>query len=288
MDQLLVERKLVPSRQAAQAAILEGRVRVDGRVARKAGERVRADAGLELLEGEPWVSRGGRKLAGALERFRLDVRGTVCADVGASTGGFTDVLLHGGAARVYAVDVGRGQLAWRLRSDPRVVVLEGVNARYLGRREIPEPLDLAVVDVSFISLAKVLPALVPLLRPGGRLLALVKPQFEAGPRQVGKGGVVRDPGVHRRVLAAVDEAAAALGLGAEGLTWSPVTGASGNIEFFVLWRQGGEGRLDPARVEALVAEAHRRLRPRREEGATDGGGASSRHLDPGPGAGGGG
>ncbi|MDI3317435.1 MAG: TlyA family RNA methyltransferase [Bacillota bacterium] len=281
MDQLLVERKLVPSRQAAQVAILEGRVRVDGRTARKAGERLPPGAVLEVLPGERWVSRGGKKLAGALADFGLEVGGTVCADVGASTGGFTDVLLQGGAARVYAVDVGHGQLAWRLRNDPRVVVREGVNARYLGREEIPEPLDLAVVDVSFISLAKILPALVPLLGTEGSVVALVKPQFEAGPDQVGKGGVVRDPAVHRRVLAQVDEAAAALGLGAEGLTFSPVTGPSGNIEFFVLWRRGAAGRLGPERIAGVVAEAHRRLGRRRGGGDADGAGdASSRDLDP--------
>lgn len=230
LDVLLVERGLFPTRARAQAAILAGLVRVDGRPARKAGEAVRPDARVEVLaDPVPYASRGGLKLAHALDRFGVDPAGRVAIDVGASTGGFTDVLLRRGARRVYAVDVGYGQLAWSLRQDPRVVVMERTHILRLERESLPEPPDLATVDVSFISLRKVLPKVDRLLDPPGEILALVKPQFEAGRAQVGKGGVVRDPEVHCRVLEEVAQAAQQVGLGVWGITPSPILGAEGTI-----------------------------------------------------------
>ncbi len=190
----------------------------------------------------PWASRGGIKLAHALDHFRIDPAGAVCLDIGASTGGFTDVLLARGAARVYAVDVGRGQLAWKLRQDPRVVVLEGVNARYLTSSETPEPVGLITCDVSFIGLETVLPAPLTLAAPGAALVALIKPQFEAGRENVGKGGVVRDPEVRREVCERIrDWLAAQPGWGVLGLTESPITGADGNVEHFIAARHEGHG-----------------------------------------------
>ncbi len=256
-----------PSRERARAAILAGLVEVDGRVETRAGRRVPQGASLAVRGPDhPYVGRGGVKLAGALDTLGLNPRGLVCLDVGASTGGFTDCLLQRGAARVYAVDVGRGQLAWRLRRDPRVVVREGINARRLGREHVPEPVDLAVVDVSFISLTKILPAVVPLLTPAGRLLALVKPQFEAGREKVGRGGVVRDPAVHREVLLLVLAAAEPLGLRLLGLTPSVLRGDRGNVEFFVLWERGAEpaggaggGARDRAGADAAADGGARRL-----------------------------
>jgi 23S rRNA (cytidine1920-2'-O)/16S rRNA (cytidine1409-2'-O)-methyltransferase len=243
LDQLLVHRGLFPSRERARRAVMAGTVRVDGRRVDKPGTAVAEPCELTLAApGEPFASRGGRKLAGALDHFiaafpALDPAGAVCLDVGASTGGFTDCLLSRGAVRVYAVDVGYGQLDLRLRRDPRVVVMERVNARYLAPADVAEPCDLATVDVSFISLTKVVPALVPLLRPGGHLLALVKPQFEAGRGVVGKGGVLRDEEVRRRVVGDCAAALAALGLEGLGVTDSAVTGASGNREAFALLRR---------------------------------------------------
>lgn len=237
LDQHLVAQGLAPSRAKAQAMIMAGLVKVDGRVAHKAGTAVPAGAVVEVEGPEhPYVSRGGLKLAGALDHFGLDPAGWRCLDVGASTGGFTDCLLQRGAARVVAVDVGYGQLAWKLRQDPRVECLERVNVRHLPDHLAPGPFDLIVVDVSFISLTLVTPPLVPRLAPGGRLLAMVKPQFEAGREQVGSGGVVRDEAVQQ---ACVDKVAAHLeGLGLEvlGRCPSPVTGPKGNQEHFVLAR----------------------------------------------------
>jgi 23S rRNA (cytidine1920-2'-O)/16S rRNA (cytidine1409-2'-O)-methyltransferase len=237
LDQLLVARGVAPSRERARALVLAGRVEVDGRTVTKPGTLVAAEATVTLVEPDhPYVSRGGLKLAHALERFAIPVAGRVALDIGASTGGFTDVLLRRGARTVVALDVGRGQLDWRLRTDPRVVVIEGVNARTLTPEQLPPALrhvDLVTIDVSFISLRLILPVVPPLLAPGADVVALVKPQFEAGPREVGRGGVVRDPQVHQRVLDEVTAAADRVGLRRIGLEPSPIPGAEGNREFFV-------------------------------------------------------
>lgn len=235
LDQLLVDRGLVDSRSRAQALVMAGLVFSGERRLDKAGQQVADDLALEVRgQDHPWVSRGGLKLAHALAEFAIDPDGAVAVDVGASTGGFTDVLLTHGAARVYAVDVGHGQLAWKLRSDSRVVVLEKTNARHLTGEQIPEPIDLVVCDASFISLRTVLPAALGLARPGARLAALIKPQFEAGRSQVGKGGVVRDPMVHETVCADIRTWLDATGQWrVDGLTRSPITGPEGNVEFLI-------------------------------------------------------
>jgi 23S rRNA (cytidine1920-2'-O)/16S rRNA (cytidine1409-2'-O)-methyltransferase len=237
-DQLLVDRGLVESRAKAQALILAGLVFSGERKIDKAGQALAEDAPLEVRGREhPWVSRGGVKLAHALDRFGWDVAGAVALDVGASTGGFTDVLLQRGAAKVFAVDVGTNQLAWKLRNDPRVVVHEQTNARYLTAAVVTEPVDLVVCDASFISLAKVLDTALDFARPGARLVALVKPQFEAGRDEVGKGGVVRDPAVHERVCAAAAAWVASRGWTVEGIEPSPITGPEGNVEFLLAARK---------------------------------------------------
>ena len=238
LDQLLVERGLAPSRARAQSLILAGLVRVEGVLADKAGRAVAADASVEVVAADhPWVSRGGVKLAAALDAFGVSPAGKRCLDVGASTGGFTHVLLERGAAQVVALDVGRGQLDWRLRQDPRVVVKEGVNARYVAREELPGPFGLITVDVSFISLRLVLPALVQLLFEGGDLVVLVKPQFEAGRTQVAKGGVVRDPAVREGAIEGVLAAAGELGLECVARIPSPIPGPAGNVEELAHLRQ---------------------------------------------------
>jgi len=233
-DKLLVERGLVETRAKAQALIMAGKVfSADRRIA-KAGDLVAEDAPLEVKgQDHPWVSRGGLKLAHALAHFALDPKGAVAIDVGASTGGFTDVLLTNGAAKVHAVDVGHGQLAWKLRNDPRVIVHEQTNARYLTPEIVTEPVDIIVCDASFIGLAKVLEAPLKLARPGATLVALVKPQFEAGRAEVGKGGVVRDPSVHERVCAEVKAWVESQDWTVLGLTPSPITGPEGNVEFLL-------------------------------------------------------
>jgi 23S rRNA (cytidine1920-2'-O)/16S rRNA (cytidine1409-2'-O)-methyltransferase len=234
LDRLLAERGLAPTRQRAAALIIEGKVRVDGQRARKAGQTVAPDARVEVLEEhEAYVSRGGIKLAGALDFFCLSVAGLVAMDVVATTGGFTDCLLQRGVRRVYAVDVGYGQLAWKLRQDQRVVAIERTNVRYLTREEVPEPVDLATIDTSFISLTKVIPRVVEFLKEGGRLLALIKPQFEVGRGLVGKGGVVREPGLHQRVVSELECFCRDQGLAVEGVTESPLLGPKGNREFFL-------------------------------------------------------
>jgi 23S rRNA (cytidine1920-2'-O)/16S rRNA (cytidine1409-2'-O)-methyltransferase len=255
LDVLLSQRGLAESRERAKALILAGKVRVAGQVVSKAGVRVPVDAELTVEEPPPYVSRGGIKLAAALEAFALDVTGKVVADVGASTGGFTDCLLQGGAARVYAIDVGYGQLAWKLRQDRRVVVMERVNARYL--EHLPERVELVTADVSFISLTVVLAAALGWLKPRADVVALVKPQFEAGRHQVGKGGVVRDPQVHRQVLEKVTAWGASNGLAARGIMASPITGPAGNVEFFIHWSWGrGEGQLELERaIDACLVGA---------------------------------
>ncbi len=252
LDVLLVERGLAESRTQAQRLIRAGLVRVRGQVADKPGPQVATNVEITLQARPRFVSRGGEKLKAALARFGLDVTGAVAADVGASTGGFTDCLLQHGACRVYAIDVGYGQLAWRLRNDPRVVVMERTNARYL--ESLPEPVDLVTVDVAFISLGLILPAAVRWLNPDGQVVALIKPQFEAGRREVGKGGVVRDPKVHRRVLERVVSIAAELGLGLCGLMPSPLRGPAGNVEFLGWWEMGAKGLEAEAAIAACMTE----------------------------------
>lgn len=234
LDHLLVERGLVASRTEAQRLIRAGKVRVAGQMISQPGTLVPTEAPVTLAARPRFVSRGGEKLEAALIGFGLDVQGQVAADVGASIGGFTDCLLQRGAARVYAIDVGYGQLDWQLRRDPRVVVMERTNARYL--EQLPETVHLVTIDVSFISLRLILPQVVQWLRPHGQVIALVKPQFEAGRRDVGKGGVVRDPAVHRRVIEEVIRAADALGLTLHGLMVSPLPGPAGNREFLGWWK----------------------------------------------------
>jgi 23S rRNA (cytidine1920-2'-O)/16S rRNA (cytidine1409-2'-O)-methyltransferase len=238
LDAALLDRGLVASRERARALILAGQVTVDGQVVSKAGAPVAADARVELVTPDhPYVSRGGVKLAGALDAFAIDPSGRRALDVGASTGGFTDVLLQRGAASVIALDVGHGQLDWRLRNDPRVVVREGVNARALTAEDVPRQVDLVTIDVAFISIRYILSALPPFLVPGADIVALVKPQFEADRGQVGKRGIVSDPAVHREVIARVTEAADALGLKRLAMAPSTITGATGNQEFFLHLRQ---------------------------------------------------
>jgi 23S rRNA (cytidine1920-2'-O)/16S rRNA (cytidine1409-2'-O)-methyltransferase len=274
LDLLLLQRDLAASRQQAQALILAGRVSVGGQPVDKPGTRVSRDVEVTVEEALPYVSRGGFKLAAALDAFELDVGGWIVADVGASTGGFVDCLLQRGAARVYAIDVGYGQLAWSLRQDSRVVVMDRTNARYL--ESLPEPVNLVTVDASFISLRLLLPVIEGWLRPaepkyapqpdpkgfrkplgsgwGGQIIALVKPQFEAGREQVGKGGVVRDPAVHRQVLEGLIDWAALRAWGLQGLIRSPVTGPAGNVEFLAHWVPGSAAGVDPSLAIAACVE----------------------------------
>jgi 23S rRNA (cytidine1920-2'-O)/16S rRNA (cytidine1409-2'-O)-methyltransferase len=261
LDKLLVERGLAETREKAQALILAGLVRVNGAPAAKAGAQVAAGADIEVTGHEhPYVSRGGVKLEAALREFGLDPSGWRCLDIGASTGGFTDCLLQHGAARVFAVDVGYGQLAWRLRQDPRVTAIERTNIRTLDPAAIGPPAHLIVMDVSFISLRLVLRNAVRFLAPGGFVLALVKPQFEAGREQVGKGGRVTDPAIHRQVLDEVEREGEALGLKPRGRMVSPLPGKkSANVEFFLLWALEGGAR----------SEARAAAEPSPEAGQTD-------------------
>ncbi len=235
LDQLLVERGLAPSREKARAFILAGQVLVNGQKVDKAGHAVSSDARVELLETPRYVGRGGLKLEAALQHFGIVVDGKTCLDVGASTGGFTDCLLQHGAARVYAIDVGTGQLDWKLRNDPRVVVREQFNARYLSSSEVPETIGLAVADVSFISITLILPAIAPLLAGDAEMVILVKPQFELERQQVGKGGIIRDPALHQQACRRVEEAVQRLGF-QTAIIPSPVLGAEGNREFLLYAR----------------------------------------------------
>jgi len=247
LDRLLVERGLVESRAKAQALIRAGRVYVGKKRLDKPGTLVPEDAPIEVEKGPKYVSRGGEKLAAALRAFGINPAGKVCLDIGASTGGFTDCLLQHGAAKVYALDVGKGLLHWKLRNDPRVVVKEGINARYLRPEDVGQPVDLVTVDVSFISLRLVLPPLVDIVRPEGDVIALVKPQFEAGKEKVGKGGVVRDPSVHREVIVEIVRfAEERLHWSVAGAIRSPLLGPAGNVEFFLhlLPRAGHSRPLD--------------------------------------------
>jgi 23S rRNA (cytidine1920-2'-O)/16S rRNA (cytidine1409-2'-O)-methyltransferase len=234
LDVLVTERGLTPSRERARAVILAGQVTVDGQVVSKAGAPVSAESRVELIQPDhPYVGRGGLKLAHALDTFAVAVEGREALDIGASTGGFTDVLLRRGAVRVVALDVGHGQLDWGIRNDPRVVVIEGRNARFLSPQDLPGPVDLVVIDVSFISLALILPQVPAALRAGADVIALVKPQFEAGRDEVGRKGVVRDPDVRVRAIERVTAGAAAVGLARVAMTPSPITGAEGNQEFLL-------------------------------------------------------
>jgi 23S rRNA (cytidine1920-2'-O)/16S rRNA (cytidine1409-2'-O)-methyltransferase len=241
-DVALVERGLVESRAKAQALIMAGKVFAGERKLAKPGEAVADDQGLEVRgQDHPWVSRGGLKLAHALAAFGLDPSGLACLDIGASTGGFTDVLLQSGAARVYAVDVGHGQLAWKLRNDPRVVVLERTNARTLSAEQVPEPIDLLVCDASFIGLEVLLPAPLRLMKPRATMAVLIKPQFEVGKDRVGKGGVVRDPALHDEVCARIGAwVNAQPGWKVEGVVESPITGPEGNKEFLLAARRDSD------------------------------------------------
>ncbi len=261
LDVLLVERGLVDLRELGRRLIMAGEVLINGLPAVKPGERVSVDAELVLKARPRFVSRGGDKLAAALERFHVEPAGWVCADVGASTGGFTDCLLQAGAEKVYAIDVGHGQLAWKLRSDPRVVVMERVNVRYLA--DVPEPFQLVTIDVSFISLRLIFPVVHGWLAAGGQVIALIKPQFEAGRADVGKGGVVRDATIHGRVLDEVLSQARGAAYGVRGVIPSPLRGPAGNVEFLAWLDATNTRRLDdlPAAIEAAVAEAHTDLDP---------------------------
>jgi 23S rRNA (cytidine1920-2'-O)/16S rRNA (cytidine1409-2'-O)-methyltransferase len=239
IDKLLVERGFAESRTRAQAMVMAGVVLVNEQRVDKPSEQFLLNAQIRIKHGEDptarFVGRGGLKLEAALQKFRLDVTGLTCIDVGASTGGFTDCLLQRGAEQVYAIDVGHNQIDWRLRNDERVVVREGINARYLRPEDFEVRFDLAVIDVSFISVTKVLPAIVPLLKTGGRLVALIKPQFEVGKGEVGSGGIVRDAEKRARVVEEVNRSAADLGLNNVGLIESPIQGAEGNVEFLAAY-----------------------------------------------------
>jgi 23S rRNA (cytidine1920-2'-O)/16S rRNA (cytidine1409-2'-O)-methyltransferase len=251
LDKLLVDRGLVSTRSRAKGLIMAGEVLVDGRQVDKPGTAVALDAELQIIAPMPYVSRGGFKLAGALHAFGLDVNGRICADVGACTGGFTDVLLQNGAARVYAIDVGYGQLEWKLRQDKRVVVMERTNARYL--ESLPQQANFVCIDVSFISLKIILPAVQKWLAPQADIVALIKPQFEAGRKQVGKGGIVKDPAVHRQVLEDLLTWSAENNLQPQRLTRSAIQGADGNVEFLVWFRPQGEAVGDlPVLIDSVL------------------------------------
>lgn len=238
LDQLVVEKGLAESREKAKRLILAGQILVDGHPSPKPGHPLAPDHQIVLKEAARFVSRGGEKLEGAMEAFPIELAGKICLDIGSSTGGFTDCMLQHGANKVYAIDVGKGQLHWKLREDNRVIVMEGVNARYLTSNDIPEPADFASIDTSFISLTKILPAAQKMLKPGGEMVSLIKPQFEAGKEAVDKGrGVITDPAIHEEVVSTVrkfgtDE----LGLEWLGLKTSPLKGPKGNIEFLAHWR----------------------------------------------------
>jgi 23S rRNA (cytidine1920-2'-O)/16S rRNA (cytidine1409-2'-O)-methyltransferase len=235
LDVMLTERGLAESREKAQALVLAGEVLINGVKAQKPGQSVAADADLQVLRRPPYVSRGGQKLEAAIDRFQIKVTDRICLDVGASTGGFTDCLLQRGAARVHIVDVGSGQLDWKLRSDPRVVLHERLNARYLRFDDIGERIDLAVCDVSFISVTLILPALTPLLQPDAEMVILIKPQFEVGRDQIGKGGIVRDPALHSSACERVENVVRQMNYKTD-IIESPILGAEGNKEFLLYAR----------------------------------------------------
>lgn len=262
LDILVTERGLAESREKAKTLIMAGQVYVDGQKADKPGDTFSEDAAVEVRgKGLPYVSRGGLKLEKAMRKFGLQLQGCTCMDIGASTGGFTDCMLQNGAQRVYSVDVGYGQLAWSLRTDPRVVNLERTNARYLTREQVPEEIDFFSVDVSFISLTLILPAVRPLLAEHGQAMCLIKPQFEAGREKVGKKGVVRDKAVHEEVIEKIRSFALENGFSVLGLTFSPVKGPEGNIEYLIYLERSeapsqGEQVLS---AQQVVEESHRAL-----------------------------
>ncbi|MDY3018870.1 TlyA family RNA methyltransferase [Candidatus Pseudoscillospira sp. SGI.172] len=259
LDVLLFERGLAESRQKAQAVVMSGQVYVNGQKVDKAGTPTPADAPIEVRGGGlKYVSRGGLKLEKAMGTWPISLAGAVCADIGASTGGFTDCMLQNGASKVYAVDVGYGQFAWKLRSDTRVVCMERTNARYLTHEQIPDELDFASVDVSFISLNLILPPLRGLMKRSGQAVCLIKPQFEAGKDKVGKKGVVRDKAVHQEVLEHFLEHAASAGFGVRGLTWSPIRGPEGNIEYLG-WLSAEGGMAGSWDLKELVEASHAKL-----------------------------
>ena len=263
LDQLLVEKKLVTGRAQAKALIMAGQVFADGVKIEKAGTSINSTANIEI-KGEtlPFVSRGGLKLVKALQEFKLDLKGKIVLDIGASTGGFTDCVLQNGAQKVYAVDVGYGQLAWTLRQDQRVIVLERKNARYLSFKDIPEEVDLITIDVSFISARKILPAIKKFLKESGLILFLLKPQFEVGRQQVGKKGVVRDSHIHCQVIRDLIEFNESINLKLQGLTFSPLQGPRGNLEFWLALQKNGvvENWFSHGKTELInqvVREGHR-------------------------------
>ena len=260
LDQLIFEKGFAESREKAKALIMSGCVFLDGQRADKPGMSVSPDTEPEVHKKElAFVSRGGYKLDKAIRVFGIDPAGKRCIDCGASTGGFTDVLLQHGAEKVYAVDVGYGQLAWTLRNDPRVVNLERTNLRYVTKEQIPDLLDLAVCDVSFISLRLVMPAVAPLLKPDAEIMCLIKPQFEAGRELVGKKGVVRDAAVHEQVIRTVLEFMPSIGFSVQGLDYSPITGPEGNIEFLLYMSKSDADSVEPD-ISSLVERAHRELK----------------------------
>ncbi len=260
LDQLIFEKGFAESREKAKALIMSGCVFLDGQRADKPGMSVSPDTEPEVHKKElAFVSRGGYKLDKAIRVFGIDPEGKRCIDCGASTGGFTDVLLQHGAEKVYAVDVGYGQLAWTLRNDPRVINLERTNLRYVTKEQIPDLLDLAVCDVSFISLRLVMPAVAPLLKPDAEIMCLIKPQFEAGRELVGKKGVVRDAAVHEQVIRTVLEFMPSIGFSVQGLDYSPITGPEGNIEFLLYMRKSDADSVEPD-ISSLVERAHRELK----------------------------
>jgi len=247
LDKLLVDKGIVQSRERARALILAGRVVVEGRIIDKPGTPIEMEAQLQLRgEDQPYVSRGGMKLEGAFQAFEIDPKGMVVMDVGSSTGGFTDCVLQGGARKVYAVDVGYGQLAWKLQKDPRVVNLERRNIRYLKGEEVKEEVDLILIDTSFISIEKFLSHLLDFLKKGGSIVGLIKPQFEVGKGEVGKGGVVRESALHQKVIERIEEFSRGLGLSVLGVTESPILGPKGNKEFFIYLRK--ENSITPSLV----------------------------------------
>lgn len=265
LDVVILERGLALSRQQAKGLVMAGRVYVDSKKIEKPGFLVDSSSDIRIMEHAlPYASRGGFKLEKAVQKFSINLDGLVVADIGASTGGFTDCMLKKGARKVYAVDVGYGQLAWPLRQDPRVVVLERTNARYLTQEKLGETVDLVTVDVSFISLTKLLSSIHGILREGGKAVALVKPQFEAGKFRVGKKGVVRDPFVHKEVLKGLIAAALEKGFAIQDLTYSPLKGPKGNIEFFIYMLKNGVVSSDmpvslQSKIENTVMEAHQEL-----------------------------
>lgn len=256
LDQLVFDLGLTESRERAKTTIMSGLVFVDGQRADKPGMQVNPDAHVEVKGAAlPYVSRGGLKLEKALKVFPICPAGLTCIDCGASTGGFTDVLLKNGAAKVYSVDVGYGQLAWSLRQDERVINMERTNIRYINSEQIPEPIDLAVMDLSFISIKLVLPAVCALLKDGGELMCLIKPQFEAGREEVGKKGVVRDKSVHLAVIESILNFAPSVGMSVQGLDFSPIKGPEGNREYLCYMRKGGKASPD-IDAEAVVEASH--------------------------------